>query len=91
VIPTNEKRTPRFIRPDEIDYKRARGAKEGDVDGQPVGALALLKDRPLVIFLVCAVMFLFANAAMLPLLGQMLAQRHGRSSMMFMSACVVTT
>jgi MFS family permease len=45
----------------------------------------------LVIFLVCAVMFHFANAAMLPLLGEMLAKGQGRSSMMFMSACVVTT
>jgi MFS family permease len=36
-------------------------------------------------------MFHFANAAILPLLGEMLAKGHGRSSMMFMSACVVTT
>jgi MFS family permease len=36
-------------------------------------------------------MFHFANAAMLPLLGEMLAKGRGRSSMMFMSACVVTT
>jgi predicted MFS family arabinose efflux permease len=78
------------IRPDEIDYGRARGAKEDD-QGKPVGAYALLKDRPLLIFLVCAVMFHFANAAMLPLLGEMLAKGRGRSSMMFMSACVVTT
>jgi MFS family permease len=51
----------------------------------------LLRNRPLVIFLACAVMFHFANAAMLPLLGEMLAKGQGRSSMMFMSACVVTT
>jgi MFS family permease len=36
-------------------------------------------------------MFHFANAAMLPLLGEMLAKGKGRTSMMFMSACVVTT
>ena len=80
-----------IIRPAEIDYARARGGKEGDEDGKPVGASALLRDRPLLIFLVCAVMFHFANAAMLPLLGEMLAKGQGRSSMMFMSACVVTT
>ena len=80
-----------IIRPDEIDYGRARGAKEGQEDGKPVAARALLKDRPLLIFLVCAVMFHFANAAMLPLLGEMLAKGQGRNSMMFMSACVVTT
>jgi MFS family permease len=80
-----------MIRPAEIDYELARGAKEGNEDAKPVMAYALLKDRPLLIFLVCAVMFHFANAAMLPLLGEMLAKGQGRSSMMFMSACVVTT
>jgi len=79
------------IRADEIDYERARGAKKSADDGKPVGAAELLRYRPLVIFLICAVMFHFANAAMLPLLGEMLAKGHGRSSMMFMSACVVTT
>jgi predicted MFS family arabinose efflux permease len=81
----------RTIRPDEIDYGRARGAKEGDEDGRPSAARALFKDRPLLVFLACAVMFHFANAAMLPLLGEMLAKGKGRSSMLFMSACVVTT
>jgi MFS family permease len=80
-----------LIRPEEVDYAQARGGKEGDEDGKPVGASALLRDRPLVVFLVCAVMFHFANAAMLPLLGEMLAKGQGRGSMMFMSACVVTT
>jgi predicted MFS family arabinose efflux permease len=80
-----------LIRPDEIDYERARGAREGEKDAKPAGASALLKEGPLLIFLVSAVMFHFANAAMLPLLGEMLAKGQGRSSMMFMSACVVTT
>lgn len=79
--------TLQIIRPNEIDYDLARGNDGAD----PVQPGAMLKDRPLVIFLFCAVMFHFANAAMLPLLGEMLAKGHGRSSMMFMSACVVTT
>jgi MFS family permease len=81
----------RTIRADEIDYEQARGANEDAGARKPTGAAALLKERPLLIFLICAVMFHFANAAMLPLLGEMLAKGHGRSSMMFMSACVVTT
>jgi predicted MFS family arabinose efflux permease len=81
----------RGIAPREIDYEAARGATQQSQDGAPVGVNALLQDRPLVIFLICAVMFHFANAAMLPLLGEMLAKGQGRSSMMFMSACVVTT
>ncbi len=80
-----------MIRPDEIDYELARGARETDDSPRSARILDLLKDRPLMIFLSCAVMFHFANAAMLPLLGEMLAKGKGRSSMMFMSACVVTT
>jgi predicted MFS family arabinose efflux permease len=82
----------RLIRPEEIDHEVARGAECDDnkiVGGR--GMRALVRDRPLVIFLGCAVMFHFANAAMLPLLGELLAKGRGRSSMLFMSACVVTT
>jgi predicted MFS family arabinose efflux permease len=80
-----------LIRADEIDYELARGARDGADDGKPARLLDLIEDRPLMIFLCCAVLFHFANAAMLPLLGEMLARGKGRSSMMFMSACVVTT
>ena len=80
-----------LVNPDEIDFEEARGGKDGKDDGQAANPMALIKNRPLLIFLVCAVMFHFANAAMLPLLGQMLAKGHGRTSMMFMSSCVVTT
>ena len=74
-----------------IDYAVARGADGRGEHSAPAGMLELAKSRPLIIFLICAVSFHFANAAMLPLLGEMLAKGHGRSSMMFMSACVVTT
>jgi predicted MFS family arabinose efflux permease len=80
-----------LIRPTDIDYEVARGATDGEKGGKPESVWVLFQDHPLVIFLASAVMFHFANAAMLPLLGEMLAKRHGRSSMMFMSACVVTT
>jgi predicted MFS family arabinose efflux permease len=80
-----------MIRPGEIDYQLARGAKDGEKGGKVESVWMLFQDRPLVLFLVCAVMFHFANAAMLPLLGEMLAKGQGRSSMLFMSACVVTT
>jgi predicted MFS family arabinose efflux permease len=80
-----------IIRPDEIDYEQARGANDGEKGGKAKSVRVLFQDRPLVVFLVCAVMFHFANAAMLPLLGEMLAKGKGRNSMMFMSACVVTT
>jgi predicted MFS family arabinose efflux permease len=81
----------RSIRADQIDYNLARGANVGDAPKASERVLDLFKDHPLVVFLVCAVMFHFANAAMLPLLGEMLSKGHGRRSMAFMSACVVTT
>ncbi len=81
----------RLIRPDEIDHRLARGSTDGTTAGSAERVRALFADRPLVIFLVCAVLFHFANAAMLPLLGERLAKGRGRSSMLFMSACVVTT
>jgi len=80
-----------MIRPEEIDYDLARGASHGENDGQVESVRMLFRDHPLVIFLLCAVMFHFANAAMLPLLGELLAKGRGRSSMLFMSACVMTT
>ena len=80
-----------LIRPAEIDYELARGATDGEKGGKVESVEVLFWERPLVLFLGCAVMFHFANAAMLPLLGEMLAKGQGRSSMMFMSACVVTT
>ena len=79
------------IRADQIDYNVARGADAADRSTHSSSIAHLFKDRRLVIFLTCAVLFHFANAAMLPLLGEMLAKGHGRTSMMFMSACVVTT
>jgi MFS family permease len=81
-----------MIRPREIDYDLARGRKPHEQgDGKPATIRELLRDRPLLVFLICCVLFHFANAAMLPLLGEMLARGKGKSSMMFMSACVVTT
>lgn len=80
-----------LIRPAEIDYELARDANDGGQCGKAKSVRVLFQERPLILFLVCAVMFHFANAAMLSLLGEMLAKGQGRNSMMFMSACVVTT
>lgn len=80
-----------LIKPADIDYELARGAQDGDSKDKATSVRVLFQEHRLMLFLVCAVMFHFANAAMLPLLGEMLAKGQGRSSMMFMSACVVTT
>jgi MFS family permease len=78
------------IGPDDIFYKRAHVSKLCDDACEVAGRCDLLKDRRLILFLVCSVLFQFANAAMLPLLGQLYAREHSTNPMMFMSACVVT-
>ena len=80
-----------LIRPGEIDYELARGASDGKNDGKAESVWLLFQNHALACLLVCAVLFHFANAAMLPLLGEFLAKGKGRSSMLFMSACVITT
>ena len=51
----------------------------------------LLGDRVLLIFLVCAFLFHFANAAMLPQLGEMLSHGAEATAAPFMSACIIVT
>ena len=80
-----------IVGPDNIYYERVQAANVCAVKCTSAGACPLFRDRRLMVFLVCAVMFQFANAAMLPLLGQLFAKRNGPNPMMFMSACVVIT
>ena len=82
------------IRAEDIDYELARGSKseatKGDKqDGSVIKTL--LGDRVLLIFLICAFLFHFANAAMLPQLGEMLSKGAIRTAAPFMSACIVVT
>jgi predicted MFS family arabinose efflux permease len=74
-----------------IDHDRARGLHDGAAQNpeQPSGFQVLLTCRPLVIFAACAVLFHFANAAMLPLVGQKLAIQDRNFGTSLMSACIV--
>ena len=85
----------RAINSKDIDSELARGGAK-KVDGKEVPARAsimqtLLGDRILLIFLACAFLFHFANAAMLPQLGEMLAHGSRASAAPFMSACINDT
>jgi MFS family permease len=80
-----------LINPAAIDHDVARNAGNSAGDGKAVRIRALFKDRRLLVFSCCVILFHFANASMLPLLGEMLSKGKGRSSMFFMAACVVTT
>ncbi|MFI4980163.1 MAG: MFS transporter, partial [Nevskiales bacterium] len=79
------------IRPGDIDHEQARGYRRGKRPKGPARSWELLRNKPLLVLLATAVLFHLANAALLPLLGQLLAKGQGRNSMMFMSACILTT
>lgn len=79
------------IRSDEIDYLRSRGARSDGEPGNIAGFRVLLKDRVLLAFAACAVLFHLANAAMLPQLGEMLSRGRPHDASLFMSAAVTVT
>ena len=85
----------RAIKSSDIDYDLARGgAKQAEGEKVPERASVmqtLLGDRVLLIFLVCAFLFHFANAAMLPQLGEMLSHGARATAAPFMSACIIVT
>jgi MFS family permease len=80
-----------LIDPREIDHERARGGESAAPDGTQ-GALPfrdLLRRRDLLVFLASVVLFHFGNAAMLPLAGQVLAQKHPGSDALALSVCII--
>jgi len=85
----------RAIKSKDIDYDLARGGAtqvEGKEVAPRVSAMkALLGDRTLLAFLACAFLFHFANAAMLPQLGEMLSHGARATAAPFMSACIIVT
>jgi MFS family permease len=76
-----------------IDHDRARDLEpESGATSGPTSAAdyaILFKTRPLVIFGVCAMLFHFANAALLPLVGQKLAAAFPKEATAMMSSCIV--
>jgi MFS family permease len=73
-----------------IDHVRARGGeKEDDGKPQPSGFGVLLSCRPLMLYAGCTMLFHFANAPLLPLVGQKLAFAHKEWATAMMSACII--
>jgi MFS family permease len=77
------------IDPGAIDHALARGA-DAQQEEHPSGLRSLLKSRPLLAFTAAITLFHFANAAMLPLLGEKLALGNHGTETLFMAACIVT-
>lgn len=81
----------RGVRADSIDHALARGGDDNAPGPHaPVGVIQLLENRRLVTFTVAITLFHFANAAMLPLVGEKLAQGHIAAGSLFMAACITT-
>ena len=73
-----------------IDQDQARGLADQDGQGEkPSGYAILFKCRPLVVFAICAMLFHFANAPLLPLVGQKLAQANPAWATAMMSSCII--
>jgi MFS family permease len=84
------------IRQSEISYERSRSAGKTETGMIVIGfwqlVLQIIRDRRLLIFFSCVILFHFGNASMLPTMVQMLARdRSPGASSAFMSACVVVT
>jgi MFS family permease len=79
-----------LIREGDIDHSLARGADDGaGKDHKAVGIAELFKDRRIAIFAVSVVLFHFANAAMLPLVGQKSSDGLKEGAAVLMSACII--
>ena len=82
-----------FIRDEHVDYEAARAGDEGDTENGPKARSSLrdlLHDKRILIFVASIVLFYCANAATLPLIGEILTQgKKGRSSAWQVSAMVI--
>jgi MFS family permease len=76
---------------DAIDHDVARGMDHtaGEAHPQPSGFAVLLRNRRLLIFTAAMVTFHLANAAMLPLVGQVLALKNTDVGTALMAMCIV--
>ncbi len=63
--------------------------RDGAADGEAAGYGVLLRSRPLMIFAACAFFFHFANAPLLPLVGQKLALQFPDAATAMLSFCMV--
>ncbi|MDF2998746.1 MAG: putative major facilitator [Xanthobacteraceae bacterium] len=79
------------IRPAEINLATIRRRRPTSPDGRDflAGLGELLRNRPLIIFAACVVMFHLANAAMLPLAASMLTLRSTQAATIVVAAAMV--
>jgi hypothetical protein len=77
-----------FIRPNEIDYAKARNAATGRAH-QNTSVLTLAKNHRLILFTAALVLFQLADASMLPLIGENLATTTKDQASLWMSGLII--
>ena len=83
-----------LIQERDIDHNAARGGeamrpRDGHQEERPATWQELVRDRRILVFAASVVIFHFANAAMLPLVGELLSLGKPRESSLAMSACII--
>lgn len=80
-----------FVRAQDIDHDVARAAapKAVSQDEAILAIGTLFQNRTLLVFAVSSAIFHFANAAMLPLAGQLLSRDNPDAASLSMSACII--
>ncbi|CEG58330.1 MFS transporter [Legionella fallonii] len=83
-----------FINASEINYSVARELpliQKGidETQATPISFLQLAKSKSILIFFSAVIVFHFANAAQLPLVGQELAKINPENDSIFMAGCIV--
>ena len=82
--------TLRHIAEGEIDPARAHGAPARyTAKKPPIRPGALMRNRPLLIFAGCLLLFHLANSAMLPLVGSVVTMKSARWATLIIAACIV--
>jgi MFS family permease len=77
------------IHPEEIDYARARNAGTGERAHQVHRVIDLARNRGLLLFAACLVMFQLANAAMLPAIAETLGATKAASASIEISGLII--
>jgi predicted MFS family arabinose efflux permease len=72
-----------------IDHRRARGAEPNGEAQEGASWGTILECRPLAVYAGCTMLFHFANAPLLPLVGQKLAFADKELATAMMSSCII--
>ena len=78
-----------FIRPNEIDYRKARNAAKAR-DAHNARFRDLARNHPLLLFTAALVLFQLADASILPMIGENLAESTKEEGSLWMSGLIMT-